>query len=272
MRICLSALRDDSTIDEAEKATPKRLLLLLATQNADKPAKPASFEQRLAMMAAFAEDLRLVMKEGGNSNRGIRQHSVEAQNEISTNSKSEEVALSPTKAQLDYQSEVIIDIGVTKAAMFVKKAELIEDSGFYSHALGEQTIEQVHLIGFDTLKRLVDPKYYPPEHTLAPLGGLFEKHRVRVTMRSPPSREEQLEYFMKLRRGPPVEEQGLPSWKREWTDNIELVEGRKVSEEQVSSTKARECFQKRTGDMLQGHKWCSQGVIAYVVKENLYLQ
>jgi len=55
LRIAKSALQND-THPEA-KTGPKRLLLLLATQNADKAPKPAAFEQRLVMMEVFAEEL-----------------------------------------------------------------------------------------------------------------------------------------------------------------------------------------------------------------------
>ncbi|KAK9251856.1 hypothetical protein V1507DRAFT_463321 [Lipomyces tetrasporus] len=50
MRIAISALKDTPH-------SSSRLLLLLATQNADKPSKPASFEDRLVMMTLLARDL-----------------------------------------------------------------------------------------------------------------------------------------------------------------------------------------------------------------------
>jgi len=53
LRIASSALEHDPS-----GSCPKRLLLLLATQNADKASKPASFEHRLAMMTLFAQDLQ----------------------------------------------------------------------------------------------------------------------------------------------------------------------------------------------------------------------
>jgi len=53
LNIALSSFRDDSTGSIEEK----RLLLLLATQNADKAPKPASFEERLLMISVFASDI-----------------------------------------------------------------------------------------------------------------------------------------------------------------------------------------------------------------------
>ena len=82
--------------------------------------------------------------------------------------------------------EIIVDVGVTKEARFVDKMAALEKYGDYGFDDGEgkrRPAEQVHLTGFDTLVRLLDVKYYPPEHSLRPLEGLFERHRVRVTRR-----------------------------------------------------------------------------------------
>lgn len=57
LRIATTALLSSTNTN------PQRLLLLLATQNADKAPTPAAFEQRLAMMAIFAEDLVRSLKE-----------------------------------------------------------------------------------------------------------------------------------------------------------------------------------------------------------------
>lgn len=57
LRIAKTAIQEDGqTHPEAQTGT-KRLLLLLATQNADKAAQPAAFEHRLCMMEGFAEEL-----------------------------------------------------------------------------------------------------------------------------------------------------------------------------------------------------------------------
>lgn len=124
----------------------------------------------------------------------------------------------------DGREGVVVDVGVTKKARFVDKARVIEECGDYSSIDdqgGKKPIEQVHLTGFDTLVRLLDIKYYPPDHTLAPLEGLFEKHQVRVTRRTGDAwggREEQDEFMKKLQRGQ-MEGQG---GKREWAERIQL--------------------------------------------------
>ncbi|KAL9073245.1 MAG: hypothetical protein Q9161_003077 [Pseudevernia consocians] len=230
LRICTSALLHDRSI-----AGPGRLLLLLATQNADKAPKPAAFEQRLAMMSIFAEEM-------------VKGTAVDGRCE-----------------------DVVVDIGVTKKARFVDKARVIEECGdYYSIDAegGEKPVEQVHLTGFDTLVRLLDIKYYPPNHTLEPLEGLFEKHRVRVTRRTGDTwggTEEQEEYMTKLQRGE-MEDRG---GKAGWAERIELVEGRKEGEEIVSSTKVREASKMR--DEVALMKLVTEGVGRWILDEKLYV-
>lgn len=89
MRIATSALQYD------KGATPHRLLLLFATQNADKAPKPASFEDRLVMMTLFAQELQY---ETGKSLK---------------------------------QGQLALDIGVTKLPYYHDKATSIDDSGVY---------------------------------------------------------------------------------------------------------------------------------------------
>lgn len=230
LRICTSALLHDRS-----NAEPKRLLLLLATQNADKAPQPAAFEQRLAMMGIFAEETVKHMAAEG-SREGF-----------------------------------VVDVGVTKKARFVDKARVIEEYGDYfsiDNKGAKKAVEQVHLTGFDTLVRLLDIKYYPPDHNLAPLEGLFEKHRVRVTRRTGDAwggREEQDEYMTKLQRGQMEDKGG----KREWVGGIELVEGREEGEDIVSSTKVREACRRR--DEVALTKLVTEGVGRWIFDENLYV-
>lgn len=226
-RLCTSAL-----LHGRAKAGPARLLLLLATQNADKAPKPAAFEHRLAMMSVFAEEMAKEMagREGA-----------------------------------------VVDVGVTKEARFVDKARAIEECGDYSFIDDEgerKTFEQVHLTGFDTLVRLLDTKYYPPNYTLAPLERLFEKHRVRVTSRTGDAwgeSEEQAEYMTELQRG----DMEIKGGRREWADRIELVQGRKEGEEIISSTKVRKASKER--DEVGLMKLVTEGVVRWILDSNLYV-
>ncbi|KAL4944930.1 hypothetical protein BDV06DRAFT_66262 [Aspergillus oleicola] len=179
-----------------------RVLLLLATQNADKPSKPASFEDRLIMMQLCAKDLQKSMS-----------------------------------SLADYTNCPVIDIGVTKKPYFVDKATAIESAGAYPPSL-----QQVHLTGYDTLIRIFNTKYYPPDHTLAPLEPFLSKHKLRVTVRPDDewgSQDEQEAYVANLAQGGRESEGG----KREWAKQIELVQGDFTEKRPVSSTKAREAIE-----------------------------
>ncbi|QQK44774.1 Cytidylyltransferase [Penicillium digitatum] len=194
-----------------------RVLLLLAIQNADKPSKPASFEDRLVMMELFARDLRA------------------------------HLASAPAFAALGVTHAVetlpLVDIGITKKPYFVDKAAAIETSEPYPVPL-----KQVHLTGYDTLIRIFNSKYYPPEHTLKPLEPFLSKHRLRVTMRPSDEwggREEQLGYVAALARG----DRDGEGASREWAKQIQLVEGRLPTDQPVSSTRAREALQSAPQDL-----------------------
>ena len=133
---------------------------------------------------------------------------------------------------------VEVDIGVTKLPIFVDKVKEIAGCQEYR---GDEEVEQVHLIGFDTLVRLLDTRYYPPEYTLKPLEALFGRHRVRVTRRLDDNwggRREQDEYVEAIAQGKREHDGG----KKEWAEKIQLLEGRKEGEETVSSTKVREAI------------------------------
>ncbi|KAL8686955.1 MAG: hypothetical protein Q9218_006743, partial [Villophora microphyllina] len=172
---------------------------------------PAAFEQRLAMMTVFAQDL-------------LDEYS----------------ALGET---LLGEDGLAVDIGVTKKPYYNDKAVAIEESGHYDDQKTGEQPQQVHLLGFDSLIRLLDRKYYPPDHTLAPLNPFFERHRIRVTRRSQEgtnwgSNSDQDRYLGALATGGAENVGG----KREWAERIELVEG---EAEDVSSTKVREYAGKK---------------------------
>ncbi|MCJ1433588.1 hypothetical protein MMC27_002951 [Xylographa pallens] len=232
LRLATSAL--DST---DSSSSSKRLLLLLAIQNADKAPKPASFEHRLVMMTLFAEDLL---------------HSL------------------PAKSASD--GSIAVDIAITKHPYFIDKSKAIITSGIYQPdpaTSGEPPIEQVHLIGYDTFIRLLNSKYYPPSHTLTPLQDMFEHHRLRVTYRGDDEwggREEQDAYLQDLKDGKRDHEGG----RKEWADRIQMVEGKKAGERVVSSTKVRKAAQAGNADSLE--ELCTEGVAKYILQEKLYTE
>jgi nicotinamide-nucleotide adenylyltransferase len=222
LRIAQTALLSDPI----PSPSPKRLLLLLATQNADKAPKPAAFEQRLVMMEIFASSL-----------------------------------LSEAEQRVE---GLDIDIGVTKLPYFADKAKSIEGSGLYP-----SSTQQVHLLGYDTLTRLLSTKYYPPTHTLQPLHPFLKKHRLLVTYRADDdwgSRSEQDEYLRDIEKGKREEEGAKRVWVSE--GKIRMVEGRKEGEEVISSTRVREATKK--GDREALEKLVTKGVGEWVLEERLY--
>ena len=123
---------------------PAALLLLLATSNADKPPAPAPLAHRLAMMARFARHLR----------RGFDDEAAHA---------------------ADSCAPAAIDVGLTTAARYAdKRAAVAADaSGAYRPARGPPP-EQAYVVGYDTLERVLAPRYYPGhDPPLSALAGFF---------------------------------------------------------------------------------------------------
>lgn len=172
-----------------------------------------------------------------------------------------------------------IDIALTKLPYFHDKARAISTSAFYPNA---PAMPQIHLVGFDTLVRILDPKYYPPHHTLAPLAPfLSAEHRLRVAYRSGPhgaasssSRAHQDEYLTALADGRREPEGG----RSEWAKRIELVDVSDPDDDDddddhmeqvaVSSTTARHAV--RSADEALVRKMLPEGVAEYVRAEKLY--
>ena len=101
---------------------PRRLLLLFSVHNADKKAAPAPFEQRLALMVKFAEDLHEKMVE-------IEAHTGQGEPRTS--------------------EDLVIDVGLTKLPYYNDKSVAIEENNDYA---GNPM--HIHLTGFDTYTRL----------------------------------------------------------------------------------------------------------------------
>ena len=176
------------------------------------------------------------------------------------------LAASPTSTSADSSSskaDISVDIGVTKLPYFIDKAQAIEESRQY-----EAELPQVHLTGFDTLVRILDPKYYPPSHTLAVLGPFLARHRLLVTYRTDDrwgAKVAQDEYLALLGRGGREGEGG----KREWVGEgrIAMVEGWREGEV-VSSTRVREAVKEGDRDLLR--RLVTNRVAAWILEEGLY--
>ena len=159
-------------------SVPSTVLLLLAIQNADKAAKPATFDHRLEMMQLLAKRI-----------------------ERTSSSTTALIALS-------------------KHPIFVNKAKEV--------TLAFPSAKQfVWLVGYDTLIRILDKKYYSGTVEES-LRVFWEKNRLVCAIRGDEIVER--EYVEKIRRG---EIDGVP---RMWAEYVKVIEP--VGKEE-SSTRAR---------------------------------
>lgn len=217
-QIATSALLDD------HGSPPKRLLLLLATQNADKARMPAPLEDRLVMMTLFAHELLYDLQQGG---------------------------------------PALVDVGLIKQPYFHDKAAAVDESDAYPGPP-----QQVHLLGFDTVVRIFNTKYYQPDHNLRILEPFLSKHRLRATYRTDDewgSWQEQEQYVQDIADG----KRDGEGAKRDWAQQLTLVEGRHEGEDIVSSTLARKAASR---DPAQLDKYVMPTVRDWIVSEKLYLE
>ena len=250
LRMATSAIHD-LTHKQGQSPGALRLLLLLSVNNADKGAKPAAFDKRLAMMWAFARDVQHHLQTAlwdGHASPGAE-------------------ALS-------------VDLGLATAPYFHEKSAALAEAGFYN---GEGDIdgvaetEQVFLVGYDTLIRIFNPKYYGPLESTGQvstaesrpmqkaLGPFFARAKLRVTMRTGDEwggADEQTAYLQDL-----MQTEGLSKvgGNTDWGGRIEMVEGRNVGADIISSTYARAAAKERDSDRLDSmvtpevRWWIEQG-------------
>lgn len=212
----------------AKSQPPHRLLLLFAVMNADKAPSAASFPHRLAMMTLFAQDLL----------SGITETTHQAMS---------------------------VDVGITKAPYYTDKSAAIEADGSEWYP---NSPRHVHLIGFDTVTRFFNPKYYRDSHDppLSALEPYFSSgHALRVTLRPDDeygSESEQRAFVERLENGDMESDGG----RSEWASRVELVEP--VEAASVSSTKIRKAA--KAGDWNAVDGLCTVSVAAWVKAMELY--
>lgn len=133
-------------------------------------------------------------------------------------------------SRIHSSSSTCVDIGVTKQPYFHDKSTVIAASEAYS-----LDAQQIFLAGYDTLIRILNPKYYP-EGMQTSLNPFFERAKLRVVMRTDGDWggvEDQEAWVRSLREGK-EDWGGRGVWLR---DRVNLVDG---FGDGVSSSRVRE--------------------------------
>ncbi|KAK1775991.1 hypothetical protein QBC45DRAFT_229199 [Copromyces sp. CBS 386.78] len=300
LRMATSAVEDIIKRKGKRDVDGLRLLLLLAVVNADKAPKPAAFDERMAMMWAFARDVQQALRgecpEVLASGPGPRPR-------IDNGQGQDQDQAPGYKQGHEGGLDISVDIALTAKPFFHEKSRAMAESEFYNppalrgqeegEKKEEDTTEQVILAGYDTLIRIFNPKYYgppPPPPTSATtqvirhvhdpsqkgtpiqqaLDPFFSRAKLRVTMRTDDEwggKTEQMAYLESLLRDEGLEKIG---GSKGWKDRIEMVEGiRKEGEEVVSSTYAREAAERGEWGVLG--RLVSPGVGKWIEGERLYI-
>ncbi|KAI1809863.1 Nucleotidylyl transferase [Poronia punctata] len=161
------------------------------------------------------------------------------------------------------EEAAVVDIAVTKEPYFHAKALAIASEETYRDG------EQIYLTGYDTLIRIFDPKYYPDDSMKKSLDPFFAHARLRVRMRTSDDwgdAVQQMAYLDELRDGR-LERIG---GRKEWVGRVEMVEGRKVEEAVISSTKVRDAVKRRDWDALG--ELVSEDVVGWIRENDLYVE
>ncbi|KAK6498018.1 hypothetical protein TWF506_004262 [Arthrobotrys conoides] len=211
--------------DEEGEDTPS-LLLLLATTNADKPSSsPASYDHRLAMMCLLAEEIQNTIY-SSNINKILPQ----------------------------------IDIAITPHPRFIDKSTDLSSHPFFP----SESTRQIWILGYDTLIRLLNPKYYPQTHTPKDLHKtlLSSKNRILVFTRPDThlgtTQSSQYEYLNSL--DPSIAEK-VDMVVPEHSDQVEGV----------SSTNVRNGVKSGIDDEEGWKGGVCRGVAEWIGREGLYL-
>lgn len=217
-----------------------RLLLLFSTHNADKIPSPANFVQRIALMTIFAEDLSQRLK----------------------------TATLPMRADL---TDLSIDIGLIKEPYYSDKSAAIAAT---TPPVYLTSPSHIHLVGYDTLIRFCNPKYYPDhDPPLSALKPFFDDdHKLRVTQRPTNpgdassnefgTLEEQQRYLDDLRNGA----QRQAGFEPAWGLNIDMAHADEGVG--VSSTRVRKAAKESRWDEVG--ELCTDGVTAWIRDQALY--
>ncbi|KAG7694962.1 hypothetical protein KL930_001285 [Ogataea haglerorum] len=150
-------------------------------------------------------------------------------------------------------------IGITNCSLFVDKALTLE--GYFKKNYTDR-LSYTFLLGYDTLVRLLSPKYYEPRSLQDALGSFFNTSDCFVLTRNDghDSLESQLQYLERMKKGmvadtPPT-----------WADKIFLARG-DAATENISSSSIREIIQSGS------NSWISKttpSVASFITEQRPY--
>ena len=168
-----------------------------------------------------------------------------------------------------------IDIALATQPRFLEKSLFLStpsDENPYSASLGDSFV-QWHILGFDTLVRLVDGKYYDGGD-LSGLAPLFDGgNRVWIVRRGGDEKK-QAEFVGRLSLSRAKGGFDGLGWNVEWGSKVELVDGfdgvrdREGQVVSVSSTEVRAAVRDGREEVVE--QMCAEAVAEYVVANGLY--
>lgn len=168
-------------------------------------------------------------------------------------------------------ANVSIDVGLTKEPYYNDKSAAIVDT---TPPIYPSSPSHVHLVGYDTLIRFCNPKYYPDhDPPLSALKPFFEaNHKLRVTQRPADTGDvssagfgtldEQESYVQGLKEDRHV----AAGFEAAWTQNISMT--RAEGAVGVSSTRVRKAANEGRWENVR--QLCTEGVAAWIKDQHLY--
>lgn len=185
--------------------------------------------------------------------------------------------LTPQPASFDHRIEMMfkladhineslkvdVKVGLTNHAKFVDKSEAICSYMKNYKQLSMSNIRLSFLVGYDTLIRILEPKYYLPDNLATALAGFFETSDLFCLTRSDGSisLEKQFDYLDSISKG---NIQYIP---KHWSSNIYLTHNESLELSKISSSSIR------SNILNDNKKWfykVTPDIKNYIVNEHIY--
>lgn len=159
--------------------------------------------------------------------------------------------------------DVNVNVGLTNHAKFADKSKSVIEYIKSQNASLISKTKLTFLVGFDTLVRILDAKYYTPEPLSVALGDFFNFSDIFCLTRSDGSFsiEEQNDYIKSISNGEKLE---VP---KQWASNIYLVQNEEADISNISSSNIRSNVQQ---DNNNWHNKVTCGIQDYIDRKKIY--